>query len=119
MSIDFDAAVLAPIYQTLGVSATLTTQSPAGGNYAVTVIDNTAGGAVDETVRAGHIAIESIRPVAVMRQAELAALGLILMDLEGADLKIRDVTWRIKAYQVKPSPSGDGEIKLILLDEDP
>jgi len=35
-----------------------------------------------------------------------------------ADLKIRDVTSRIKAYQVKPLPSGAGGIKLILLDED-
>jgi hypothetical protein len=119
MTIDFDDILLGPIYASgLATPATLTPQGSPGGNYSIRVIDCTAGAGVEDTVRGGHITVETIRPTARMQQSELNAISLILADLEGAELKIRDVTWRIKAYQVKPMTPGAGEIELILLDRD-
>jgi len=129
MTIDFDADLLRPIYESgLETDATLILADSAGGQYALHVIDHTAGVAVQEAARGGRIAIETIRPVARIRQRQLTdpepdGRGLALTDLEGALLTIEHddapaITWKIKAYQVKPSPSGPGEVALILIDQD-
>jgi hypothetical protein len=89
---------------------------------ALRVLDKTAGATVQQPARGVTLTIETIRPVAMMRQSSLAQLGLAITDLEGGQLTIFHdnapaVTWRIKSYQVKPTPSGPGEIEIILIDQ--
>lgn len=121
---DFDRDLFDPIYATdVAVDAVLTTSgdgAPAGA-FPVRVIDHTAGLAVAEGARSGRITLETVKPVARMRHAALLELGLALPDLSGATLTISHdgmppVLWNVKSYQVKPSPSGLGEIDLILVD---
>ena len=129
MTVDFDDVLLSPIYDgDIASDATLTLAS--GVSYStlpdattLRVIDHTAGLAVRQPARGATLTIETIRPVAFMRQASLTALGLAITDLEGGQLTIHhdgvpDVTWGIKAYQVKPTPSGPGEIEIILIDRE-
>jgi hypothetical protein len=127
---DVDYLLFAPLYDddTLASDAMLTTAD--GAQYSLLpdgttlrVIDQTAGTAVQEAARGGRIAVETIRPTARLRQTDLALLGLALTDLENGELTIqhdgrRNVTWSIKAYQVKPTPTGPGEVELILSDRD-
>ena len=129
MTLDFDDVLLFPIYDgDIASDATLTLAS--GASYStlpdgttLRVIDHTAGLAVTQPARGATLTIETIRPVAFMRQASLTALGLAITDLEGGQLTIHhdgvpDVTWGIKAYQVKPTPSGPGQIEIILIDRE-
>ncbi len=124
MTFSFDADLLAPLYDSdLAIQATLIVHDSAGGSYPVTIIDHTAGLAVTEPARPGRITVETIRPVAYLRHSALLALGLALGDLEGAELTINyadlpPVTWSIKSYQVEPTPTGAGQIQLILIAED-
>jgi hypothetical protein len=128
MDFDFDDVLFAPIYEgDLGSDAMLTLANgvhfsnlPDGS--ALRVLDKTAGAAVQQAARGVTLTIETIRPVAMMRQSTLAQLGLAITDLEGGQLTIFHdntpaVTWRIKSYQVKPTPSGPGEIEIILIDQ--
>jgi hypothetical protein len=128
VALDFDEMLLAPIYDgELASDATLTTADgtdfdtlPDGTTFRV--IDHTAGAAFQQAARGVTLTIETIKPVAFMRQSSLTALGLAITDLEGGQLTIKHdsgaITWAIKSYQVKPTPSGPGEIEIILIDRD-
>jgi hypothetical protein len=131
MTLDFDDALLAPHYEgDQACDATLILKG--GARYptlpdgsALRVIDCTAGQAVQQAARGGSLTIETIRPVAYMRESSLRALGLVVADIEGGELTIDHtdtggdaVTWGIKSYQVKPTPSGPGEIEIILIDRE-
>jgi len=109
--IDYQATLYGPIYATLGVPATITpgsTASPA----TVVALDKTAG----MTVFGGGVDVESIKPAAVVRVAELAAAGLTRADLVDASILINGSIWEIRSTQPRPSPNGerDGELLLIL-----
>jgi hypothetical protein len=128
MTIDFDEFLLFGLYDSdVATDGVLITGDSAGAEYALRVMDKTAGSTVQEAAGiSGRITIETIRPVARIRQRELTdaepdGRGLAVTDLEGALLTITHedapaVTWKIKSYQIKPTPSGPGEIELILID---
>jgi hypothetical protein len=130
VTIDFDQEHYVPIYESdVATDGVLILPDSAASEYALRVIDKTAGVVVNEAAGAGgRIAVETIRPVARIRHRELTdaepdGRGLAVTDLEGAQLTITHddqpaVTWGIRSYQVKPSPSGPGEIELILTDRE-
>lgn len=109
---DYQATLYNPIYRSpLGVPATITpgsTAEPAD----VTVIDKTAG----LVVPGSGIALETIKPGAVVRMVELAANGIARIDLEGGAITFNGATWKILGTLPRPSPKGeaDGELLLIL-----
>lgn len=123
-AINFAELMLDSIYESgIETPATLIIQGSAGGEYPISVIDHTSGLAVSEPAGNNRIVVETIKPVATMRQTELACRGLIVTDLANAQLTIMHddvppVTWGIKSYLIKPTPSGAGEIELILIDLD-
>jgi hypothetical protein len=55
----------------------------------------------------------------MVRARELAAAGILVSDLPDGAITFNGATWRIKTYEPRPSPlgEGDGEIMLILLSE--
>jgi hypothetical protein len=63
--------------------------------------------------------VESIRPVARVRTAELVANGIEMADLPNSQISFNGASWRIKAYRQMPAPTGEmtGETMLILLSE--
>jgi hypothetical protein len=94
MTVDFDDVLLCPIYDG-DVASDATLLLASGASYsalrdgtALRVIDDTAGLAVTQPARGATLTIETIRPVAFMRQASLTALGLAITDLEGGQLTI-------------------------------
>jgi len=102
--LDFDALVLMPVYDTFGAPAVLTI-GPV--THQLTVVDYTKGIAVEDGVGAG---IQTIRPVADVRRARLAAIGVQLDDLVDANLELNGVNWRIKSLL-----ENEAEIRLILM----
>jgi hypothetical protein len=111
--IDWQSNHYDPIYNTLGVSATI---ASAGGQSAtVTAMDKTSGVSIPDP----RTQIETVRPVARVRARELEQAGVLVSDLPEGSILINGQTWRIKTYQPLPSPGGeaDGEIMLILLFE--
>lgn len=113
--IDFDAAMLGPIYATLGVSATLTIVDPSD-DFDLTVIDKTGGVEVGENVE-----VPTIKPCAAIRISDLTALGLSKDDLIDGTLTFNGSSWTITNVVPKPVPNGErsGEIHAYLqkLDE--
>ena len=101
--LDFDALVLGPVYDTFGAPAVLTI-GPS--TYQLTVVDFTKGAEVAES----GVGIQTIRPVADVRRAKLAAIGVQLDDLVDADLQLSGAHWRIKSLL-----ENEAEIRLILI----
>lgn len=88
--IDFDALVLAPVYDTFGEPAVLTVGSA---SYNVTVINYTAGVEVED----GGIGLQAIRPAVDLRRSAFTALGTAIADLIGGELVLGGATWRVKS----------------------
>jgi hypothetical protein len=109
---DFQSLLYDPIYDAIGVSASLT--SSAGTTASITVLDRTSGVAV-----ADRTLIETIKPACVVRAVELAANSIARADLSNGNITFNGATWRIKGTQARPSPNGeaDGEYLLFLLNE--
>jgi hypothetical protein len=101
--LDFDALVLGPVYDTFGAPAVLTIGP---NNYQLTVVDYTKGIAVEED----GVGIQTVRPVADVRRARLAAIGVQLDDLVDASLELGGVNWRIKSFI-----ENEAEFRLILM----
>ncbi|WP_409188448.1 hypothetical protein [Bradyrhizobium sp. RDM4] len=110
-TLEFNAMLLDPIYDAIGVPARIILTS--GRIVDVTVVDNTDGITINE----GQFVLETIRPVLAVRQAELASNsiapaeisdGQVVMDRGSATEK----TWRIKVIK-----QNTGELQLVLLDE--
>lgn len=97
-----------PHYSVIGVDATIATAG--GGSAAVTAIDHTAG------IEASVGGVETVRPAARVRVAELDDAGLARADLEGgATIALNGSTWTIVATQPRPTPGeAPGELLLIL-----
>ena len=111
--IDFSTLLYAPIYDAFGVPATILCLY--GARFEVTVIDKTSGVEVFD----GTGSIKTIRPAAVLRLSDLAALGLTPNDLEGASIELSGKIWRVKATMLKPAPTGEagGELYLFLIED--
>ncbi|MET4240312.1 hypothetical protein [Bradyrhizobium sp. RT10b] len=106
---DYQAALLNPIYMTVGVACTLTIGA---NSHDVTALDKTVGTLLTFT----NGGIETVVPAAVVRMRELAALGIAPDDVDGATLALNGLTWTVNAHEMKPSPKGeaDGEVYLLL-----
>lgn len=107
MSIDWTALLYNPLYNSLGVAATL-------GTTPVTVIDETRGVGLS-----GNAVIETVKPAARIRATELADNNIDASSLKDNSLTFNGKTWRIKSHEPLPSKGGeaDGQIRLFLLDE--
>ena len=110
--IDYQTVLYDPIYEALGVPATLI--SAGGATASISVIDKTTGVALSDRMN-----VESIRPVARVRTAELVSAGIAAGDLPESQLSFNGATWRVKAARLMPAPTGQttGETMLILLSE--
>jgi hypothetical protein len=109
--IDYGDLLLAPLYDAFGVAALLAIDDSNATEFALTVIDKTAGVAVGD-----NIAIGTVEPGAIVRTSELTGWGLTRESLDGAMIGFSGNVWRIASHHPKPVPSGEaaGEIVLIL-----
>ena len=116
-SLDYGAILYAPIYQMLGVPATLR-PSASPGSATVTVIDKTHCVELFDTASPSDVLVQSVRPVAAVRATELASNGITVNDLAGGTITFNGKTWTIKLHMPVPSPTGEGtgEIYLVLSD---
>jgi hypothetical protein len=112
MTPDYQTVLYNPIYDAVAVEATL--ESSGGSVVTIAVVDKTAGVALSDRMN-----VESIRPVARVRTAELVANGIEMTDLPNSQISFNGASWRIKAYRQMPAPTGEmtGETMLILLSE--
>jgi hypothetical protein len=110
--IDYQGVLYNPVYAAVAVDATLTSSD--GSEVAIAVVDKTAGVALSDRMN-----VESIRPVARVRTAELVANGIDMTDLPNSLISFNGADWRIKAFRQMPAPTGEmtGETMLILLSE--
>lgn len=112
MSLDYQELLYDPIYQVLGVAATLTTSG--GDESTVTVLNLTKPSSF------GNIGVEfqTFSPAVKIRMSEVVALSL-QDDVLGGELTVDGKTWSIKSYEYNASPNGnsDGEVRLILKDD--
>ena len=109
---EFNAMLLDPQYDAIGVPARIIPRSGAAAD--VTVIDHTSGITVAE---GGQFQLETIRPVVCVRLSELADNALTITDINDGQVvmdpgEASEKTWRIKV----PRETG-GEVQLVLLDE--
>lgn len=104
MTIDFDALVFRPVYDTFAQPAVLTIGSS---SYDLVVIDNTRGVTVDE---GGMIGVQTIRPAVDIRCSALVRLGIAFGALVDGEIVFKGSTWRIKSFL----ENGD-ELRLILM----
>lgn len=108
--IDFDGLLYAPLYDAFGVSAVITS---VGGivTEGLTVIDKTAGVAIDE---GNGLSFATTKPAACIRASELTSKNLTRAGIKQSTIEFNGGAWTIIAIQPKPNPSGDGELYLIL-----
>ncbi|MCK1668625.1 hypothetical protein [Bradyrhizobium sp. 153] len=105
---DYQAALLDPIYITVGVPCTLTIGAV---DRPVIALDKTAGFALP----VGNGEVQTVAPAAVVRMRELAALGVAPDDVDDAALSINGGVWVVVSHQMKPSPKGEADGEVILL----
>lgn len=108
MSLDYQLLLYDPIYNALGVDGLLDGITP------LRIFDKTDGFEIPD--RNG---IQTVRPVAFVRTAELELRNIDIGNLPETLLTFNNNTWRIKATRQVPSPNGenDGQTMLILLSE--
>ena len=102
---DYSALLYDPIYDAIGVPATLDGAS-------ITVIDNTRS----KVQPAGSVEVHSVGPGAFARIPELAALGITRADYLDATLTFNGRTWLVRSYELRGSPNGEdlGEVQFFL-----
>jgi hypothetical protein len=110
-TIDFGHLLYSPTYAVFGSSAILRVYGSAT-MYLVNVIDKTAGVEVTDL----NTGLSTLQPAAVVRAADLDALGLLKSQLRRGTLELNSKTWRIEATAPRATPAGeaDGEILLHL-----
>lgn len=113
--VDYQAMLLDPIYEVLGVDATVTLEDGVTSFEGLTVIDKTSG------VQLGDqgTKVDSIEPACCIRYAEWKDRGRTPDDFEGATIAFNGSSWKIVGFPKRPVPSGAraGEILLILSSE--
>jgi hypothetical protein len=105
--IDLAALMYDPIYSAWGVTASLDLGTP----VSVTVIDKTTDAKTGQWLE-----MQTVRPVAAVRAAELLAAGVTFDNLDGGAIAFNAKTYRIESHRPRPSPAGEafGEVYLIL-----
>ncbi len=128
MSIDYSAILFDPVYNALGVPATLTTLTDeivfqqnvfqsnvfSGGlmTTVITVIDDTRA----KTNVSGALEVRSIGPGAFARVPELTEKGADRAYYDGSILAFNGRTWIVRSHELRGSPNGEdsGEVHFLL-----
>ncbi|MBR1150082.1 hypothetical protein [Bradyrhizobium sp. JYMT SZCCT0428] len=105
---DFDAEMLDPIYDGIGVPAEFLSRE--GARADLTVIDKTSGVEIPE----GPVALQSSRPAACVRVSELVAKNLDRGKMKNGRLTFNSASWNVESTRPKPVPGGKGELYLFL-----
>jgi hypothetical protein len=108
--IDYSILLYDPIYDVLGVPATLTIG--AASPVALTVIDETR----PKTRTEGGVETSSVGPGAFVRIPELVEKGITRDQCIGAVLGFNGRTWIVREAPVQGSPNGEdfGEVRFLL-----
>lgn len=110
---DYQASLYDPIYNTVGVPAVLTLST--GDEFPdLTVLDKSAGVDTGE----GTVQVQTMKPGAVIRAAELAANEITLEQLQDAVLFMSGFYWTVTSYRPAPAPTGEAEGEVVLLLKD-
>lgn len=125
---DLQSSLFDPIYTVQGVSAVLIGQNGSALGD-VTVLDKSFGQVLSRKARRHRgtkfskgslsaLRLDSFRPYACIRNAEVMALGKVAGDLVNAFVRFNGGTYRIESYLYRPTTNGvdDGEVLLILSD---
>lgn len=111
---DYTVVLLNPIYDALGVPASLTPNRAGAAAVPVTALDKTS------TIEASEqFDIHTVRPAATIRMRELTTAGVATGEIDGGTIAFSGRTWRIDSHRLKPSPDGEasGEVLMWLTDE--
>lgn len=110
--LDYRSLLYGPIYDRLGVPATIVTQG--GATIELTVRNLTA----PSTISGIGVDFQAFKPSAIARLYELEGADLA-EDVVGGELTMDAHTWSIKSFEYVASPNGnsDGEVRLILKDD--
>lgn len=110
MAIDFDAVLFGPVYGVLAVGIALTLSDTS--EMELRGIDKTSG---VEVGQAG-VDVQTVRPAAIVRGADLVAAGVEPDELLEATAIINGASWRVVSHILRQSPNGqaDGEVYLLL-----
>jgi hypothetical protein len=107
---NFGAPLYDPVYDGIGVPATITTA--AADAAVVTVIDDTK----PVTNPAGSGEVRSVGPGAYARIPELNSNGIARDDYIDATLYFNGRTWTVRSYELRGNPNGEdaGEVRFLL-----
>lgn len=111
---DYSAAMLDPIFNSLSVAATLVCPFHVE-PHEIRVVDKTAGIEVPDM----QSAILTVRPAAYVRAKELTAKNIDPKDLDNAALTMNGKEWRVEAARPVPVPNGGeaaGQYEMILVE---
>jgi hypothetical protein len=111
MTLDFSALMYDPVYNEIGVPATMTA---AAGDVSLTVIDDTRP-KVMATV-GSPLEVRGTGPGAFARIPELAGNGIARDDYLDAVLTFNGRSWVVRSYELMGSPNGEdlGEVRFLL-----
>lgn len=112
MSIDFSGLMLDPIYNSIGVEASLTLVDSR--QFDLTVLDETGG-----VTTGNKIEVPTAKPSAGIRYSELLSLGLTSDDIIRGQLTFNGMTWIIRNRELDPNPNGVRAGEVIALLSDP
>jgi len=109
--IDYSALLYDPIYDVLGVPATLTAGAS---EVELTVIDETR----PKTETSSGVQASSVGPGVYVRMPEFAAKGIAAGEWDGALLTFNGRSWIVRKGDVLGSPNGEdlGEVRLSLME---
>jgi hypothetical protein len=112
---NFTEALLNPVFAVLQVPAVLTTDDTAA-PFDIMVIDKTDG----LPTEGNEIGIQTIRPACAVKVADLLALNIDIVELDGGIIVFNDRTWRIESHSRAPTPGGedDGQLYMWLIKGD-
>lgn len=105
--IDYSAQLLDPIYDALGIEATIDAL-----DLTLTIIDKTEGVVLDSTISNAHFG--TTKPAAYVRVSELVDNEVERDALKGLIISFAGNDWKIVSTQPKPKPGTTGELILVL-----
>jgi len=107
--IDYSALLYDPIYDVLGVPATLTVGAT---EVALTVVDDLK----PKVEASGGLQTRGVEPGAFARMPELSALGVAINDCIGAVLAFNGRSWTVRNFDLRGNPNGEdaGEVRFLL-----
>ena len=111
MTLDFSALMYDPIYETLGVPATINTGA---GDVPLTVVDNTRPVSIATVGAPGEV--RTVGPGAYARVQELTAQGVTRAQYVDASLTFNGRAWTVRSYEFTGNPNGEdyGEVRFLL-----